>query len=157
LISAAEFAEVYHGCEHSLIYVSTDCNVKLNCKIFEDSYTAAKIRCRRTKAERLVENLLRPRSVEMVLEQMGVNGDSQLFYSISSDASNKGARKMFPLVVKFFDKDNGTQNKLVDFYEDDYEDLLAIFNAISKSLDELKLSRDMITAYSTDNASVNYG
>jgi hypothetical protein len=61
------------------------------------------------------------------------------------------------LVVTFFDKDNGTQNKLVDFYGDDYEDLLAIFNAISKSLDELKLSRDMITAYSVDNASVNCG
>jgi hypothetical protein len=37
------------------------------------------------------------------------------------------------------------------------EDSFAIFNAISKSLDEFKLSRDMITAYSADNASVNYG
>jgi hypothetical protein len=44
----------------------------------------------------------------MVLEQMGVNGDSPLFYSISSDALNKGARKMFPLAVTFFDKYNGT-------------------------------------------------
>jgi hypothetical protein len=89
----------------------------------------------------------------MVLEQMRVNVDSPLFYSISSDATNKRARKMFPLVVTFFDKDNGRRNKLVDFYEGS----LAIFNAISKSLDELKLSPDMITAYSAYNASLNYG
>jgi hypothetical protein len=73
------------------LYVSTDCKIKLNCKIFEDSPIATKIRYGRTKAERLVENLLGPQTVEMVLEQMGVNSDSPLFKSIFSDASNKGA------------------------------------------------------------------
>jgi hypothetical protein len=85
---------------------------------------------------------------------MGVNDDSSLFYSISSDASNKGARKI-PWSSHSLIKT--TERRLVDFYEDDYEDSLAIFKAISKSLDELKLSRDMITAYSAHNASVNYG
>jgi hypothetical protein len=33
---------------------------------------------------------------------------------------------------------------------------LAIFNAISNSLDKLKLGREMITAYSAHNAYVNY-
>jgi hypothetical protein len=44
-ISAAELAEIYHGCVQSLSYVSTDCNVKLHCKLFEDSPIATKIRC----------------------------------------------------------------------------------------------------------------
>jgi hypothetical protein len=62
---------------HSL---STDRNVKLNCKIFEDSPIATKIRCGRTKTESLVENLQRQWSIEIVLEQMGVNGYYRRFF-----------------------------------------------------------------------------
>jgi hypothetical protein len=96
IIAAAELAEVYHGCVHSLSYVCTDCTIKLNCKIFEDSPIATKIRCGRTKAESLIENLLGPQSIEMVLQEMEAIGDSPLYYSISSDVSNKGAHKIFP-------------------------------------------------------------
>jgi hypothetical protein len=86
-----------------------------------------------------------------------VNGASPLFYSISSDASNKGHEKCFPWSSHSLLKTTKRRTNLSISMKMINEDSLAIFNAISKSLDEFKLSRDMITAYSADSASVNYG
>jgi hypothetical protein len=73
------------------------------------------MRCGRTKTEALIENVLGPKSIEMVLEKLKKD-DLIVYYGISSDASNKKKRKFFPLMVKFFDNSLRIQQKLIDFY-----------------------------------------
>ena len=79
------------------------------------------------------------------------------FFSVASDASNHGTTKLFPLSVRYWTPDLGVQTKVLDFYDDSDETSAAIHNQIVTKLEENGLELDMISAYSADNASVNYG
>lgn len=79
------------------------------------------------------------------------------FFSVASDASNHGTTKLFPLSVRYWTPDLGVQTKVLDFYDDSDETSAAIHNQIVIKLEENGLGLDMISAYSADNASLNYG
>lgn len=79
------------------------------------------------------------------------------FFSVASDASNHGTTKLFPLSVRYWTPELGVQSKVLDFYEDSNETSAAIFNQIHTKLEENGLGLHMISAYSADNASLNYG
>ena len=79
------------------------------------------------------------------------------FFSVASDASNHGTTKLFPLSVRYWTPDLGVQTKVLDFYDDSDETSAAIHNQIVTKLEENGLGLDMISVYSADNASVNYG
>ena len=83
--------------------------------------------------------------------------DSLPFFSIASDASNHGTTKLFPLAVRFYTPEHGVQNKLLDFYDDHKDDSEAIFSQVVSRLQEKNLGLERVSAYSADNASVNYG
>ncbi|ROL50146.1 hypothetical protein DPX16_15187 [Anabarilius grahami] len=83
--------------------------------------------------------------------------DSLPPFSIASDASNHGTTKLFPLALRYYTPDLGVQNKLLDFYDDFNENSDAIFNQVVSKLEERNLGLERISAYSADNASVNYG
>jgi len=112
-IIAYEVTSVYHNVVHHNSYSSLDCHLKLVKKMLSDSKLAQKIHCGRTKSEAIVENVLSPYSIEIMINTMR-ESDSKP-YSISSDASNKGNVKYFPLVITFFDKDYGVKNFVLDF------------------------------------------
>lgn len=78
-------------------------------------------------------------------------------FSLSTDASNKGNRKFFPLAVRFFDLKEGVKDYLLDFYEESDETSISIFNTITNAIENLGLDIQNITAFGADNASVNYG
>lgn len=118
---------------------------------------AKKIQCGRTKAEALVENILAPKSIEMVLEELKVFTDSPVFYSIATDASNKGNRKLYPIAVRYFDIKCGVKDRMIDFYEDSKESSQAIFDQLMISSESRHLNIEQCSSYSADNAPVNYG
>lgn len=97
-VAVAELAQVYHGVCHHHSYISIDCGVKLNCKLYSEISIAKKVKCEKTKAESLVENILAPQSLELVLKEISVTNGSQLFFSIATDASNKGIANYFRLL-----------------------------------------------------------
>jgi hypothetical protein len=70
---------------HHHSYVSQDCGMKLNSKLYTDSKLAEKMRCGRTKATAIVQNVLSPSSIEMVLNDL-----HDCPFSVGTDASNKG-------------------------------------------------------------------
>lgn len=142
----------YHGVKHHHSYLSQDCSNKIQKKIYKDSSIAKQIQCGRTKAEALVEMVLAPYSLEIILKELG---DSP--FSISTDASNKGNRKMFPVAIWYFDKIRGSTNAIIDFYEDSNETSVAIANKIFKCIENSELSENQLVAYGADNASVNFG
>lgn len=80
-----------------------------------------------------------------------------VYFSVSSDATNHGNIKIFPILVRFYTIDCGIKNCLLDFYDDADESASAIFTNIKDRLGNLGLSMKNISAYAADNANVNYG
>lgn len=152
-IIAAEISMVYHSVCHSHSYRSLDCTMKLLPVIFQDSAKATRMSCGRTKAEAIVTNVLAPYSVEMVVKDLK---NSYAYFSVGSDASNHGHTKLFPLVLRYFKPSKGVVTSLLDFYEGE-ESAAAISEQILNVIKTNGLSVDMMSAYSADNASVNFG
>jgi len=128
-IAMIELIQVYHGINHHHSYVSIDCGMKINSLLYCDSIIGKKVHCGRTKAEAIVENVLAPKSIELILDDLGIGNNAPIPFSIASDASNKGNHKLFPVAVKYFDINKGVQNKIIDFYEDNDESSAAISNS----------------------------
>jgi hypothetical protein len=69
---------------------------------------------------------LSPFSIEKHLKEI-VNKK----FSISIDASNKKNIKLFPIVIQYFNIEEGLKSFVLDFYEDRDECSEAIFNNIN--------------------------
>lgn len=95
-VAIIEVGSIYHAIRYNQSYLSLDCFTKLYPNIFPDSKLALKVHCGRTKREAIVRNILCPKSLEMVLNELKTNNES-IFFSIATDASNNGNRKLFPI------------------------------------------------------------
>ena len=80
-----------------------------------------------------------------------------VYFSVASDASNKGNRKMFPACVRYFSVSDGVLFMLLDFYEDSDETANGIHQALMNCLENHELDISHFTAYAADNANVNCG
>lgn len=149
----SEVALIYHNVKHGLSYNSLDCLEKNISKFIPDSQIAAKLTCGRTKASAITRNVLGPYSQEKVISEL----KECYYFSVVSDASNVGNLKTFPYAVQYFNCNKGICRKLLDFYEEAEETSLDIYNCLKKITTDSNLSMDQISAYSADNASVNYG
>lgn len=78
-------------------------------------------------------------------------------FSVASDASNHGSTKLFPLAVRYWTPELRLKNRVVDFYEDSAETSESIHCQITNKLKDNGLRLEMFSAYTADNASVNYG
>ena len=70
----------------------------------------------------VVQNVFYPFSIELVIENLKNN----VPFSILTDASNKGNRKLFTVAVQYYSLQNGLCFKILDFYEDAFEDSRSI-------------------------------
>lgn len=152
-ISKAELMSVFHNVTHGLSYNSLDCQIKLAPVIYSDSKIAAKMSCGRTKAAAIARNVLAPYAQEQVVTEI----KNAEYFSVGSDASNVGNMKTYPYAVQYFNTETGISKKLLDFYEDPFESSKDVFRKIKEVTENNGLNLTQITAYSADNASVNYG
>lgn len=125
---------MYHTVKHNLGYNSADCAHKVNQKILPDSKIVKKMTLGRTKSEALVKDVLAPKGVSDVLKTL--TSEKPLPFSIQTDASNQGNRKMFPFAVQFFSPECGVTNKMLDFIENADESAAGIVDLIEQSLDK---------------------
>ena len=65
--------------------------------------------------------------------------------------------KCFPILLQYFRYDEGVQHVLLDFYDDSDESSEAISKQLVTKLEKHGLSLQNVSAYTADNASVNYG
>ena len=79
------------------------------------------------------------------------------FFSIGTDASNKGKKKFFPIVVRYFCETRGVVDAVLDFYKDSNQPSEAIAHRIKSVIEKNNLSLSSVSSYSGDNALVNYG
>ncbi|GLV40944.1 hypothetical protein CBL_08518 [Carabus blaptoides fortunei] len=81
-------------------------------------------------------------------------------FSVSTDASNKGHRKMFPIAVRYFNitiEEKPIVDSLIDFREQWGETAEEIFALITSSLKNVGLDMNYMTSFGADNAPVNFG
>src|ERR1051325_2493648 len=64
---------------------------------------------------------------------------------------------VFPVAVQYFTPTEGMCFKILDFYEDAFEDSQSIKNQLCRVLEEKELSWANVSAYRANNASVHYG
>ena len=144
--------------KHNISYNASDCEAKLTRIIYPDSAIAKKTSCGRTKAESIVTDVLGPKSVQQIVDEL--TGDNCMMpakFSIATDASNVKNRKMFPVCLQYFTIESGINNKLLDFVELNNEHSQAVAKMMLKSLSENNLDIKQVSSYAADNASVNYG
>lgn len=95
-VTAAELGAIFHGLKHNHSYLSMDCGSKLMSTVLPDSGIALRCRIRKTKMEHIVQDALVPYVAECVVGKLQTGCNLPL--SVSTDASNKGNRKFFPIV-----------------------------------------------------------
>lgn len=88
--------------------------------------------CGKTKASAYTENILGPKSVELVQNDLDSDGHKQYFF-LSTDASNRGNAKMFPIILSYFIPTVGMKNKIIEFYSDVFQKLKSANSSIIKS------------------------
>lgn len=152
-VTLIEIVNTYHSVRHQISYNAQDCHNKLLPKLITDSKILLKISCGRTKAASIVEGVLAPKSQECLLDNL----KKSIYYSVASDALNRGNIKLFSLCVQFFSRSGGIVRGVLDFYEDSNETSEAIANQIIEKLQNNNLDFKHVTSYSGDNASVNFG
>ena len=140
---------------HHHSYLSMDCCMKILPGVFPDSKIAKKIHCGRTKSEALIAKVLSPHSIEMVTNELNI--PKSIFYSVSTDASNKGNLKHYPLALRYFSKSFGTKNRVIDFYVCSEETSDSISSNILSRLEHNQMNIKYLVSYGADNAAVNYG
>ena len=79
------------------------------------------------------------------------------YFSVATDTSNKGNKKMYPIVVQYFCIQNGCQIKLLDFFEQACETAHGISNAVLGTLEKHDLNMSKVSAFSADNTNSNFG
>lgn len=88
-----------------------DCTSALLKKAFPDSETARTFSSARTKTEAIVNAVIAPHSVDIAQKAL----EDIPYCGVSTDGSNHGAVKIFPLLIQYFDwKNGGVQSKLVE-------------------------------------------
>ena len=83
--------------------------------------------------------------------------DNKNKFSISTDASNEGNMKIFPVTIQYFNTKIGLINFVLDLFEDSDESSLKIYDNLRRILAINQLKVENLLSYGADNASVNYG
>lgn len=112
-----------------------------------------KISCARTKTEAIISGVFSPHSIDVTLKE--ISGTP--FISVSTDGSNHGNIKLFPIVVQYFDlSKGGIQVRILDLYEVTNEKACTIAGIIENVLKEHNLQAKLV-AFSGDNTNTNFG
>lgn len=152
-VMAAEITKTFHNVKHNLSFNSLDCESKLDRVLYADSKVAEKLTLGRTKSSAIAHNVLGPASIEGTVKYL----QSGVYYSVSTDASNHGPIKMFPLVIRYYTPETDVKTCVLDFYDDANETAIAIHNNIVKRLGNFNTDLKNLTSYSADNTNVNFG
>lgn len=151
-VSAVEGTLAFHTLKHHYSYNSTVCTNKLLAKMFDDSEVAKRISSGKTKTRCIANNVIAPYCIENIMHSL-----SQIsFLSVSTDGSNHGAIKMFPVVIQFFEKNSGILTKMIDLYSLPNETSETISEHLHTCLKKYNIV-DKCIAFSADNCNTNFG
>lgn len=108
--------------------------------------------CSAKKLKAIISGVFAPYTKDVIFQELQhVN-----YVSLYTDASNHGATKIFPIVVRYFVPLVGVKVKVLDISSEPGETSEIIFELIKKVVNEYKVQKKII-AFCGDNAKVNFG
>lgn len=146
--AAMEATQTYHMLQENQSFASMECQ----SKILNSVYKVPQFKCSSTKAAAIVEKVFLPIVTTYIQSEL----DTVHFVSVSTDASNHKATKMYPVLFRYFLPLEGIKTRLVDFNELPGETGEIIFSMIKKTCCDYNVQKKII-AYSADRAPVNFG
>ena len=151
-VAAVEGTLAFHTLKHHFSFRSTDCTTKLLSQLFSDSETAKRISSAQTKTRAIAKHVIAPYCIQNVVDSV-----RQIpFLSVSTDGSNHGAIKLFPLVIQYFSSKDGRLTKLLYLDNLPNETAETISDYIMKLLNKYHFV-DKCVAFSGDNCNTNFG
>lgn len=126
---------------------SNDCASNLIQACFEQ-----KFRCARTKSQAIVENVLAP----MAMDELKNHLREAHCITLSTDASNHGSIKLFPVLIRYFLPYEGVKVKILEFLEQPGETSDIVVNYLREVLSCNELNKKIV-AFCGDNTNCNFG
>lgn len=99
------------------------------------------------------QNLKAEEIAVTALKTCGLDESRKVYFSVATDTFNKGNRKMYPIRIQQFSREDGCQTQLLDFFECPFETADAILNTLSK----FDLDVACVSAFSADKTNANFG
>lgn len=150
-VSAVEGTLAFHTLKHGYSFNSTVCTNKLLCELFHDSQIAKRISCGKTKTT-CISNVIAQYSIDNIMQSL----KDICFISVSTDGSNHGAVKMFPIVIQFFEIEYGVVTKIINLDSLPNETAETISDYLIKCLKKYNILSKCV-AFSADNCNTNFG
>lgn len=147
-VAAKEGVWAYHLIKENQSFRSSDCATK----IFKICFEISDFNCARTKCEAIIKNVFAPYACKRLKDDL----DMSTFVSISTDASNHGNIKMFPIVVRYFHPDEGVKIQVVNLSNTSGETSDIIVDLIKKEMSEYNITKKLV-AFCGDNVNTNFG
>lgn len=152
-VSRAEAAITYQWVHHNLPYNALGSLIDVLKETVTDSAIVQQMHLKRTKATKIVENVIGPASIEEHLNNLK---DGGLPFGLQIDASNMhGNKKLFPIVIFYWKK--GLHFFALDLIETAEESSDSIWDMVTAVLMKYDLNIELLSAFNGDNASVNFG
>jgi hypothetical protein len=105
-IAAEEGMFAFHTIMHNHSFRSMDCTSSLIKKIHDKKFS-----CARTKCELIISNVIAPFAMEQVLEEL----KNTKFATLMVDTSNHKNLKLVPILIRYFNPQEGVQIKVLEF------------------------------------------
>lgn len=147
-IAACEGVWAYHVINSNHSFRSADCA----SKIIRSCFQMVKFSCARTKCESIATGVFAP----YVFQELQKDITACKFASIMTDASNHGNIKMFPVVVRYFLRDEGVKVRIVELTSEKGETSDIIVNLLKLAIEKFNLDQKL-AAFCGDNAPCNFG
>lgn len=147
-VAACEGVWAYHVVRSNHSFRSSDCA----SKIFRTCFEMRMFHCARTKCESIVTNVLAPYAADEIKKELA----SVNYVTISTDASNRGNVKMFPVLARYFIPEIGVRVKLLEYSSEKGESSIIISNLLKKTADEFQI-KDKLVGFCGDNCPTNFG
>lgn len=127
LVKTAELRLAMFISEHNIAFITTDHLVQLLKVLGSESQTIKNILCNRTKATKIVTNVIGATGFEQTVSKL----KTQYFSLILDESTDKSSIKHLALVVRIFDKETFTvTDQFLDLIQISNATALSVFNAV---------------------------
>ena len=147
IIAAKEAVFAFHAVNHDHSFRSMDCTTELIQTTF-----CKKFRCKRTKSEAIINNVIVPLSIEWLKQEL----ETITFISVITDTSNHKSTKMVPIMIRFFHSKKGVLVRLLEVLSVPNETSNVMTDAIEKTLTKYEVI-DKLIGFAADNCNTNFG
>lgn len=138
----------YHVINANNSFKSSDCAAK----IFKTCFKLEKFSCSQKKCQAIVTGVFAPYTKQLILKDL----NNCNYVSITTDASNHGSIKIFPVLVRYFIPTVGVRIRVLDVSSQPGEKSEIIAKLIWSVVQEYGLDIKVV-AFCGDNAKVNFG